>query len=51
MKGPRVAKDIDRDGDELRLLGFEISSEVAYSLPMNKGERTLVTISAVKALE
>jgi 16S rRNA (guanine527-N7)-methyltransferase len=51
MKGPHVAKDIDRDGDELRLLGFEISSEVAYSLPMNKGERTLVTISAVKARE
>jgi 16S rRNA (guanine527-N7)-methyltransferase len=51
MKGPHVDKDTDRDGDELRRLGFEISSEVAYSLPMNKGERRLVTITAVKARE
>lgn len=42
MKGPHV-------DSELRLLGFEISSVDTYSLPMNKGERTLVTITAVSA--
>jgi len=48
MKGPHVAGP-DRSGDELRLLGFEICSVDTYSLPMSKGERSLVSISAVKA--
>ena len=51
MKGPHVDNEFDRIGDELRLLGFEISSIDTYSLPMNKGERCLVTISAVKACD
>ena len=49
MKGPHVVDESDRTGDELRLLGFEISSVDTYSLPMNKGERCLVAITAVKA--
>lgn len=49
MKGPHVDNEFDQIGDQLRLLGFEISSVDTYSLPMNKGERSLVTITAVKA--
>lgn len=49
MKGPHVVNESDPSGDELRALGFEISSVDTYSLPMNKGERSLVTITAVKA--
>jgi 16S rRNA (guanine527-N7)-methyltransferase len=49
MKGPYFVDEFDRTGDELRKLGFEISSADTYSLPMNKGERSLVTITAVKA--
>jgi 16S rRNA (guanine527-N7)-methyltransferase len=49
MKGPHVTDESDRSGDELRRLGFEISSVDMYSLPMNKGERSLVSLSAVKA--
>jgi 16S rRNA (guanine527-N7)-methyltransferase len=51
MKGPHVDNEFDRAGTELRLLGFEICSVDTYSLPMNKGERSLVTIAAVKAHE
>jgi 16S rRNA (guanine527-N7)-methyltransferase len=49
MKGPHVDNEFDHAGDEMRLLGFEISSVDTYSLPMNKGERSLVTVTAVKA--
>ena len=49
MKGPHVDNEFDGTGDKLRLLGFEISSAGTYSLPMNKGERSLVTVTAVKA--
>jgi 16S rRNA (guanine527-N7)-methyltransferase len=48
MKGPQVDNEFEQIRDQLRLLGFEISSIDSYSLPMNKGERSLVTISAVK---
>jgi len=46
MKGPRVDSEFVQAEEELRRLGFEISSVDAYSLPMNKGERTLATIIA-----
>jgi 16S rRNA (guanine527-N7)-methyltransferase len=49
MKGPHIDDEFDRVGAELRLAGFEISSIVTYSLPMHKGERSLVTVTAVKA--
>jgi 16S rRNA (guanine527-N7)-methyltransferase len=49
MKGPHVDNEFERSGDELRPLGFEISSIDTYSLPINKGERSLVTVTAVKA--
>jgi 16S rRNA (guanine527-N7)-methyltransferase len=51
MKGPHVDGEFDGVDDELRLLGFEISSVEVYSLPMGKGERSLVTITAIKAHE
>jgi 16S rRNA (guanine527-N7)-methyltransferase len=51
MKGPHVTAEFDLTGDDLQRMGFEISSVEAYSLPMNKGERSLVTITAVKAHE
>jgi 16S rRNA (guanine527-N7)-methyltransferase len=49
MKGPHVVDEFERAGDDLMQLGFEISSVDTYTLPMNKGERSLVTIIAVKA--
>jgi 16S rRNA (guanine527-N7)-methyltransferase len=49
MKGPHVDNELERAGDELRSRGFEISLLETYSLPMNKGERSLVTVTAVKA--
>lgn len=49
MKGPRVDNVLDRTGDELRSMGFVISSVSTYSLPLNKGERSLITITAAKA--
>ena len=49
MKGLEVQSEIDNARDDLRLLGFEISSVQNYSLPMSKGSRSLVTISAVNA--
>jgi 16S rRNA (guanine527-N7)-methyltransferase len=49
MKGPHVDNEFDSVADGLRLLGYEISSVNKYSLPMNKGERSLVTVTAVKA--
>jgi 16S rRNA (guanine527-N7)-methyltransferase len=49
MKGPDVQAEMDAARDELRHLGFEISSVQNYSLPMNKGGRSLVTISELKA--
>jgi len=49
MKGPHVDNEFERVGDELQRLGFEISSVEAYSLPMDKGERSLVTVTAVNA--
>lgn len=48
MKGADVENESERAGDELRLLGFEINSVERYSLPMNKGERSLVMITAIK---
>ncbi|MDA8428339.1 MAG: 16S rRNA (guanine(527)-N(7))-methyltransferase RsmG [Geobacteraceae bacterium] len=51
MKGPEVQSEIDRTGKGLRALGFEICSVEHYTLPMNKGSRCLVTISAVNAHE
>jgi 16S rRNA (guanine527-N7)-methyltransferase len=51
MKGPHLDNEFERAGDELRLLGFEISSVSDYSLPMNKGERSLVTVTVVNAHE
>ena len=49
MKGPDVHAEIASIQDGLRRLGFEINSLQDYSLPMNKGERCLVTISSTKA--
>jgi len=49
MKGPYVENEFDPIGDQLRSLGFEICSVETYSLPMNKGERSLVSITAMKA--
>jgi len=49
MKGPHIENDSSRTEDELRSLGFEISSVDTYSLPMGKGERSLVTVTALKA--
>lgn len=49
MKGPHADIEFEKSGDELRHLGFEICSVDRYSLPMNKGERSLVTITAVNA--
>lgn len=49
MKGPEIQTEIDSAADELRLLGFEISAVYNYSLPMDKGRRSLVTITAVDA--
>ena len=49
MKGPQVDNELERSGDKLRLLGFEISSVERYFLPMNKGERSLVTVTTIKA--
>ena len=49
MKGPYVQTEIDNARDDLHALGFEISAIMNYSLPMNKGQRCLVTISALKA--
>lgn len=51
MKGPEVQEEIDRAGNALYSLGFEISSVQHYSLPMNKGNRCLVTICAANAHE
>ena len=49
MKGPHVEAGFGQTREGLRLMGFEISSVDAYSLPMHKGERSLVTITAAKA--
>jgi 16S rRNA (guanine527-N7)-methyltransferase len=51
MKGPEVQSEIDSAKSSLFALGFEISSIINYTLPMDKGNRCLVTISAVKAHE
>lgn len=49
MKGPVIGAEIDSIKDQMCHLGFEISSVQEYSLPLNKGNRTLVTISSVNA--
>ena len=49
MKGPHIYSEFDRVSDELQALGFEISSVYQYSLPMNKGERSLLTVTAVNS--
>ena len=49
MKGPDVRVEIDSARDELRLLGFEISSVGNYSLPLGKGKRCLVSICEANA--
>ena len=51
MKGPEVQAEIDRAGKGLHSFGFEICSVENYTLPMNKGSRCLVTISAVNTRE
>jgi 16S rRNA (guanine527-N7)-methyltransferase len=50
MKGPGIQDEVDAVvADRLLSVGFEISSIHAYSLPLNKGDRNLVTITALKA--
>ncbi len=49
MKGPDVQSEIDEAKGRLCSLGFEISSVQNYLLPLNKGGRSLITISAVNA--
>jgi len=49
MRGPHVTGEHDLMNKELQLLGYEISSVDRYSLPMGKGERSLITVTAVKA--
>ncbi|MDA8415145.1 MAG: 16S rRNA (guanine(527)-N(7))-methyltransferase RsmG [Desulfobacteraceae bacterium] len=49
MKGPQVDGELGRDAEGLRSLGFEINAVDLYSLPMDKGERSLVTVTAVNA--
>jgi 16S rRNA (guanine527-N7)-methyltransferase len=49
MKGPEVLSEINGAGSILSSLGLEVSSITNYSLPMDKGNRSLVTISAAKA--
>jgi len=49
MKGPDVQSEVESAKAELDSLGFQISLVKNYSLPLNKGERTLVVISAVNA--
>jgi 16S rRNA (guanine527-N7)-methyltransferase len=48
MKGPGVHDEMSAG---IRSLGFEISSVHAYELPLNRGMRNLVTISAVNRRE
>ena len=49
MKGPEICSEIDSSMNDLHHLGFEIASLQEYSLPLDKGKRTLVTITAAKA--
>jgi 16S rRNA (guanine527-N7)-methyltransferase len=49
MKGPDVQSEIESSKTELASLGFQICSVKTYSLPLNKGERTLVILTAVNA--
>jgi len=49
MRGPHVDSEFDLIREAVLSLGFEIRSVETYSLPMNKGERSLVTLEAVKA--
>jgi len=49
MKGPDVQSEIEEAKGDLYSLGFEINSVQNYTLPMNKGSRCLVTISAVNS--
>jgi 16S rRNA (guanine527-N7)-methyltransferase len=49
MKGPAAQSEIDGARDGLKLSGYKICSVQEYSLPMNKGQRCLVTISATKS--
>jgi 16S rRNA (guanine527-N7)-methyltransferase len=51
MKGPEVQTEIESASDELHSLGFQISLVQDYLLPMNKGKRCLITISAINAHE
>lgn len=51
MKGPSVRGEHEEMGDKLRGQGFEITSIREYSLPHNRGERVLVTLTAVKPHE
>lgn len=48
MRGPHVVGEFDHVREVLFGLGFEIESVETYSLPMSKGERSLVTLEAVK---
>lgn len=49
MKGPDAHAEMEHAHHALERLGFEIRSFQDYSLPMQRGERCLVTISHVKA--
>lgn len=49
MKGRHVQDEVVQAAAELQSLGFNISPVDTYTLPMNKGERSLITITAVNA--
>lgn len=49
MKGPDVHSEITEARDSLQHLGYEISDLFDYSLPMQKGNRCLVTIKTANA--
>ena len=48
MKGPAVSSEMKTAEDYLRKLGLEISDIYSYSLPLNRGERNLITITPRK---
>jgi 16S rRNA (guanine527-N7)-methyltransferase len=52
MKGPGVHDELDgQTADALHSLGYEVSSMSSYALPLGKGQRVIVTITAINARE
>lgn len=51
LKGPDIQNEIDEAENDLRLLGYQVSSIQEYVLPLNKGDRCIVTISAINTHE